>query len=91
MFINNCPTTGITINSFRKARGYANSDVVGLVDDILNGRPGCCPLEAAKDALEDGSLWDDDDHTKEATSLIHTLICQHEEISSLTHDDLMSE
>jgi hypothetical protein len=31
--------------------------VAGLVDDIVNGVDGNCPLEGAKEALEDGAVW----------------------------------
>lgn len=75
-FINYDPNTGISINTYRQTNGYANDDVVELVADIVAGRPGCCPLEGAKDALEDGSLWNDKD--QEAIEAIHNLIQEHE-------------
>jgi hypothetical protein len=58
MFINYDQNIGITINSYRKPDGYANSDVGGLVDDIVAGRSGTCPLEGALETLEDGAYWE---------------------------------
>ena len=88
MFINNCPSLGLSINSFRKASGYANSDVVGLVDDIIAERAGSCPLEGAKEALEDGAAWQGSDATPELLEQLHALICEHEEMASIHFDDL---
>jgi len=72
MFINYMPDEGITISSRRQCYGYASCDVIGLVEDISAGVPGCCPLGGAQEALEDGSLWGDrDQSTLEA---IHSAI-----------------
>ena len=76
MFINYCPTYGVSINTYRSPRGYANSDVIGLADDILGYQPGSCPLEGAKDALEDGSLWQDFD--AQLLELLHDAITTYE-------------
>ena len=75
-FINYDPATGVAINTYRQPNGYANDDVVELVDDMVAGRPGNCPLEGAKDALEDGSLWNDED--EHIINQIHNLIQEHE-------------
>lgn len=76
MFINYSANSGISINSFRNPNGYANSDVTGLVDDIAGGRDGCCPLEGAKAALEDGSLWQGSNATQEILEEIHAAITE---------------
>lgn len=73
-FINYNVNTGINIATYRQPTGYANSDVGGLVDDILAGRDGCCPLEGAKDTLEDGYYWQGSDATPEILSEIHDAI-----------------
>lgn len=89
MFINNCPSMGLSINSYAKANGYYNSDVSGLVEDIIAERAGSCPLEGAKSALEDGSVWAGTDVAAELLEQLHALICEHEEIapvSTCTHD-----
>lgn len=79
MFINYNVNTGISINTYRHASGYANSDVTGLIDDILAGRHGNCPLDGAKDALEDGALWQGSNATQEILEEIHAAICEWED------------
>lgn len=71
-FINYTPMTGVTIDSYRKPEGSFNDDVRGLVDDVRAGRPGCCDLDGALAALEDGSLWTDED--QEAIESVHAAI-----------------
>lgn len=71
-YINFAPALGVSIDTFRKPEGYANDDVRGLVEGIRAGRPGCCDLDGAKAALEDGSLWSDGD--QEALELLHSAI-----------------
>ena len=71
-FINFGPVSGVSINTYRKPEGSANDDVRGLVEDIRANRAGCCDLEGAKAALEDGSLWSDDD--QETLELLHDVI-----------------
>lgn len=78
MFINYSVNAGISINSFRQPSGYANSEVTGLVDDILAERDGCCPLDGAKSALEDGALWAGSDATAEVLEMVHSAICEWE-------------
>lgn len=75
-FINYSPVTGLSISTFRSAEGYANGDVIGLVEDIHAGRPGNCPLDGALDAIEDGALWQDAD--QETLEELHALIANHE-------------
>ena len=58
-FINYRPEIGFSVNGWRVPGGYFNDDVLGLVDDVLGECAGSCPLDGAKDALEDGSLWAD--------------------------------
>jgi hypothetical protein len=82
MFINNCPTFGITINAFRKANAVMSEDVAGLIDDILSERAGCCPLEGAKAALEDGAAWAGTDATPELLEQLYNLICEYEETAN---------
>lgn len=71
-FINFDPMSGVSIDTFRKPEGSANDDVRGLVEDIHADRPGCCDLDGAKAALEDGSLWSDDD--QKTLELLHSAI-----------------
>lgn len=78
MFINYNVNTGISITTHRQVLGVANSYVTGLVDDILAERNGCCPLDGAKDALEDGTLWTGSDATPEILEEIHSAICEWE-------------
>lgn len=78
MFINYDANKGLSINPYRAPDGYANGDVGGLVDDIMAERTGCCPLEGAKNALEDGALWNGSDATPEVLEEIHNAICEYE-------------
>ena len=85
MFINFYNTTqDVSINSYRTARGYANSDVLGLIEDIIEGRRGSCPLDGAKDALEDGECLADlrekhgDDTVQNVVERLHAMIECHE-------------
>ena len=68
MFINFDVDTGLSINTYRNL-GWANGDVLGLVDDILNGHNGNCPLDGARDALEDSS-----NATPELLEEIHAIV-----------------
>lgn len=56
LFINYDVNNGVTINAFRN-QGYFNEDVLGLVEDIVQERSGCCELAGAEDAINDGALW----------------------------------
>lgn len=51
-FINFDVTTGLSINTYRNPNGYANSDVIGLVEDMVAGISGSCPLDGALEILE---------------------------------------
>lgn len=77
-FINYDVNTGLSINTFRN-NGYANSDVGGLVDDIVAEREGYCSLDGAKDALEDGAFWAGSNATQEILEELHALICEFED------------
>lgn len=79
MFINYDPNTGFSINTSRQPRGYANDDVTGLVDDVMAERCGCCPLEGAKAALEDGHVWQGSSVSYELIEEIHDVITQWED------------
>jgi hypothetical protein len=78
-FINFNVNTGISIDTYRGASGYANSDVAGLVDDIVNGVDGNCPLEGAKEALEDGAVWSNSAATPDVLELLHGTITHFED------------
>ena len=59
-FINfNAQTGRITINRYRN-NGMANADVIGLVEDMEKGISSTCSVKGALAALEDGSIWNDD-------------------------------
>lgn len=83
-FINYNPLTGFSINSFRETGGWCNADVLGLVEDVQNGASGFCMLEGAKDALEDGSLWTDEQ--QEIVESIHNVITENEKLRSFIYD-----
>lgn len=78
LFINFDVTTGLKISTFRHPSGYANSDVVGLVEDMVAERNGCCPLEGALEALEDGAAWAGSNATAEILEQIVDCIHQDE-------------
>lgn len=65
----------VFIATYRQASGYTNEDITGLVDDMKNNQSGCCPLEGSLNALEDGSLWEDEDQT--ILELLHHKITTH--------------
>lgn len=77
MFINYSVNKGITINAYRN-NGVMNDDVTYLAYDILAGRDGSCSLEGAKDALEDGTMWQGSAVTTEILEDIHSAICEWE-------------
>lgn len=58
-FINYRPLMGVDISQHRAPIGYHNDDIIGLIEDAINGHPGSCPLEGAQEAINDGSLWSD--------------------------------
>ena len=74
MFINYDVSRGLSINTYRHASGYANSDVGGLVEDISQGHNSSCPLSGALDALQDGAAWAGTNATTELLEELHNLI-----------------
>ena len=72
--INFSPVSGISIDRHRAPGASVDDDVRGLVADIRANRAGRCLLDGARDALEDGSLWEDDD--QETLELLHATIRQ---------------
>jgi len=78
MFINYDVNRGLSINSYRHPSATMSKDVAELVDDIIADQNGCCPLEGAKDALEDGSVWQGSDATHELLEELHALIRNYE-------------
>ena len=83
MFINYDPIKGITINSFRNPNGYANSDVKGLLEDMILANPGCCPLAGSWDAIHDDELLSaidaNDEDIKRARDEIYSAIIDNAE------------
>jgi hypothetical protein len=78
-FINFDANTGVSINNFLQPNGYASSDVIGLVYDILHNNNGCCPLDGSKAALENGALWQGSDATQDVIEQLHSAICRWED------------
>lgn len=72
-FINFDTTTGLSINTYRSPNGYANSDVIGLVEDIVAGSSGNCPLDGALEILESND-WAGASATPELLEDLVTLI-----------------
>lgn len=77
MYINYDPNQGISISTFHQPEGYYNSDVSGLIDDMVAGKPGCCPLKGSLDALQDGSIWPNSDAAQSALEELHSAIIAH--------------
>ena len=71
-FINFSPASGISIDRYRAPGACINEDVRGLVADMRDNRAGTCELDGSLAALEDGSLWGDDDQT--ILELLHASI-----------------
>lgn len=62
LFINYDFNVGLSINSGQNPAGYANSDVQGLVEDLMSDTlHSSCPLDGALKALNDDSLWSEDE------------------------------
>lgn len=76
LFINYNPTVGLSINTYRNSF-YYSPDIRDLVDDILREDIGCCELEGALDALEDGDCWEGIDVTQGLLEELHCLITTH--------------
>jgi len=75
MFINFTSATGVHVLSYRRAETCSNLDVTGLIEDIRAHRSASCPLAGARAALEDGSLWTDEDQF--AIELVYAAITDH--------------
>ena len=72
-FINFDPLTGFSVTTYRNQVTWCG-DVTDLVSDARSNNAACCPIDGAKDALEDGSLWEDDD--QETIEDLHNVICR---------------
>lgn len=78
MFINYQLKTGLSITTDRLP-GASAGDIVDLTIAFEIGTGGvCCDLDGAKDALEDGAVWEDTPISQETLEEIHALICEHE-------------
>ena len=76
MFINFTPERGLEIRPYRHPKCVAG-DITDLVIDLrFRDIAVSCPLDGAKEALEDGRLWKDDD--QEAIEEAHAAILEHE-------------
>ena len=73
LFINYSVNTGLSINAYRGANGYANSDVSGLVEDIIADRNGNCPVDGALEMLESDE-WSGTNATPELLDELAMLI-----------------
>jgi len=80
LFINFSPLAGYSVNTYRNPNGYANNDVLGFVDDVFNGVDSSCPLEGAREALEDGSLWAGQGHMQETIEGVHDFLVRAQEL-----------
>lgn len=78
MFVNYSVVTGVSVNPYRN-NGYANSDVGGLVDDMVNGVDGNCPLEGTMEALMDGEYWQNSNATAEILEEVFEAIIKYHE------------
>lgn len=75
-FINYNTNTGFTIDTYRNPN-CAFGEITDVVKAINNEDENvCCSLDGAKDALEDGSIWEDSDQT--AIEALHTYITDFE-------------
>lgn len=71
-FINYDQHTGLSIDTFRNPSATVG-DITDLVEAVKNGNESIvCQLEGAKGALEDGSIWQDDD--QDALEEVHDLV-----------------
>ena len=85
-FINfNAQTGSITIDTYRN-NGMANADVIGLVEDIEKEISSTCSLEGALTALEDGSIWNDDQ--QEIIENLHAAIMEFENGFDRENDEI---
>lgn len=78
LFIKYDFNVGLSISPERNPAGYASSDVQGLVEDMMSeGSHSSCPLDGALDALNDDSLWPEDE--REIVESIKAVIEGHRE------------
>lgn len=78
LFINYDFNVGLSIDSGQNPAGYANSDVQGLVEDLMSGSlHSSCPLDGALDELSNDDLWSDDE--REIVESIIVAISNHRE------------
>jgi hypothetical protein len=76
MFLNFDVNTGLSISQ-------KPTSTVGDIGDLAvtyQNRDGniSCPLDGAKDTLEDGSFWNGYDATQETLEMIHSFITENE-------------
>ena len=72
LFINFDSMKGITINTHRNNGNFG--EITDFVDDYQDEIHCCCPLDGAKEALEDGALWQGSSVTTETLEAIHAAI-----------------
>lgn len=76
-YLNYCPVIGFSVSTAPQPDGYFNSCSVGFIEDLAQQKPSSCPLDGALDALEDGSLWLDDDAIKAALESAHGYLMEY--------------
>ena len=81
LFINFNSLKGITINTYRNSGNYG--EITEFVDDYQEGIDCCCPFDGAKNALEDGHLWQGSLVTTETLEDIHHAITFFEDNEAL--------
>lgn len=78
LFINYDFNVGLSVSPERNPAGYANSDVQGLVEDVMSeSSHSSCPFDGALKALNDDSLWSEDE--REIVESIKAVIEGHRE------------
>lgn len=78
-FINYNELSGVTFATYRNPAGYANGDVLDLIDDIAKGNTDACfdgDLVQARHALEDGAALGKlcDKYVQEIVEDVHAAI-----------------
>ena len=78
LFIKYDFNVGLSISPERNPAGYANSDVQGLVEDMMSeSSHSSCPFDGALKALNDDSLWSEDE--RDIVESIRAIILSHED------------
>lgn len=78
LFINYDFNVGLSVSPERNPTGYANSDVQGLVEDMMSDcLHSSCPFDSALEALEDGALWSEEE--REVVESIRVIVLNHED------------